>query len=115
MVCLANYYEGRYYRQIAPRKGDASPFLNGLGDKRSEPRNALQPRAHTPHDFIPGFCSARPDTTVSPNIRKVRQPLGSEIRIDNGAAIQTSGDLRLVGTPAYRVFALPVRYACDGR
>jgi hypothetical protein len=34
--------------------------------------------------------------------------LGSEIRIDNGAAIQTSGDLRLVVTPAYRVFALPV-------
>jgi hypothetical protein len=31
-VCLANCYEGRYYRQIAPRKGDASPFLNGLGD-----------------------------------------------------------------------------------
>ena len=24
----------------------------------SEPRNALQPRAQTPHDFIPGFCSA---------------------------------------------------------
>jgi putative endopeptidase len=30
-VSLANCYEGRYYRQIAPRKGDASPFLNGLG------------------------------------------------------------------------------------
>jgi len=53
-LCLANYYEGRYYRQIASQKGDASPFLNGLGDKRSEPRNAT----HTPHDFIPGFCSA---------------------------------------------------------
>jgi hypothetical protein len=39
--------------------GDASPFLNGpVTVKRSEPRNALQPRAQTPHDFIPGFCSA---------------------------------------------------------
>jgi hypothetical protein len=45
---------------------------------------------------------------------KVRQPLGSEIRIDNAAAIQTSGDLQLVLTSAYRVFALPVTYACDG-
>jgi hypothetical protein len=34
-VCLANCYEGRYYRQIAPRKGDASPFLNGLGDSET--------------------------------------------------------------------------------
>jgi hypothetical protein len=38
--------------------------------------------------------------------------LGSEIRIDNGAAIQTSGHLRLVVTQAYPAFALPVRYAC---
>jgi hypothetical protein len=34
-LCLANCYEGRYYRQIAPRKGDASPFLNGLGDSET--------------------------------------------------------------------------------
>jgi Family of unknown function (DUF6508) len=34
-VCLANCYEGRYYRQIAPRKGDACPFLNGLGDSET--------------------------------------------------------------------------------
>jgi hypothetical protein len=34
-VCLANCYEARYYRQIAPRKGDASLFLNGLGDNET--------------------------------------------------------------------------------
>ena len=34
-VCLANCYEGRYYRQIAPRRGDASPFLNGPGDSET--------------------------------------------------------------------------------
>jgi hypothetical protein len=34
-VCVANCYEGRYYKQIAPRKGDASPFLNGLGDSET--------------------------------------------------------------------------------
>jgi arylsulfatase len=34
-LCLANCYEGRYYRQIAPRKADASPFLNGLGDSET--------------------------------------------------------------------------------
>jgi hypothetical protein len=34
-VSLANCYEGRYYRQIAPRKGDVSPFLNGLGDSET--------------------------------------------------------------------------------
>ena len=34
-LSLANCYEGRYYRQIAPRKGDASPFLNGLGDSET--------------------------------------------------------------------------------
>jgi hypothetical protein len=34
------------------------PFWTDLVTvKRSEPRNALQPRAQTPHDFIPGFCS----------------------------------------------------------
>jgi hypothetical protein len=32
---LANCYEGRYYRQIAPRKADASPFFNGLGDSET--------------------------------------------------------------------------------
>jgi hypothetical protein len=35
ILSLANCYEGRYYRQIAPRKGDASPFLNGLGDSET--------------------------------------------------------------------------------
>jgi len=34
-LCLANCYEGRYYRQIAPRKAGASPFLNGLGDSET--------------------------------------------------------------------------------
>jgi hypothetical protein len=34
-LCLANCYEGRYYRQIAPRKAVASPFLNGLGDSET--------------------------------------------------------------------------------
>jgi hypothetical protein len=42
-LSLANCYEGRYYRQIAPRKGDASPFLNGLGD--SETIGAAKPTA----------------------------------------------------------------------
>jgi len=28
--------------------------------------------------------------------------------------MQTSGDLKLIVTPAYRVFYLPVNYACDG-
>jgi hypothetical protein len=32
---LANCYEGRYYRQIAPREGDAFPFLNGPGDSET--------------------------------------------------------------------------------
>ena len=32
---LANCYEGRYYRQIAPRKGEASPFLSGPGDSET--------------------------------------------------------------------------------
>jgi hypothetical protein len=34
-VSLANCYEGQYYRQIAQRKGDASPFLHGLGDSET--------------------------------------------------------------------------------
>ncbi len=37
----------------------------------------------------------------------------SDIRLDSVAAIETSGDLRLVVTRAYRAFVLPVRYACD--
>jgi hypothetical protein len=45
---------------------------------------------------------------------RVRQPLGSDTRIGSEVAIETNGDLRLVVTPAYRAFALPVRYACDG-
>jgi len=44
-------------------KGRCSPFFPFLTDlvtvQRSELRSALQPRAQTPHDFIPGFC--RPD------------------------------------------------------
>jgi hypothetical protein len=54
---LANCYEGRYYRQIAPRKGDASPFLNGLGG--SETIGFAKPaaiRTQTRDDFIRGFC-----------------------------------------------------------
>jgi hypothetical protein len=38
----------------------------------------------------------------------------SDRRPDSEAAIETSGDLRLVVTPAYPAFALPVRYAYDG-
>ena len=34
-MLVANCYEGRYYRQIAPRKGDASPFSNGPGDSET--------------------------------------------------------------------------------
>jgi hypothetical protein len=33
-------------------------------------------------------------------LERVRQPLGSDTRIGSGAAIETSGDLRLVVTPA---------------
>ena len=39
----------------------------------------------------------------------------SDIRIDSGVAIETSGDLRLVVIRAYLAFALPVSYACDGQ
>src|SRR2546429_6086223 len=48
-----------------------------------------------------------PRSTLFPytTLFRSRQPLGSEIRIDNGAASQTSGDLRLVVTPASRPIA----------
>ena len=42
------------------------------------------------------------------------QPLVSDIGHDSEVAIETNGDLRLVVTPAYPAFALPVRHACDG-
>jgi hypothetical protein len=48
-VSLANCYEGRYYRQVAPRKGDASPFLNGSGDSETigaAKRTAAKERTH---------------------------------------------------------------------
>ena len=38
----------------------------------------------------------------------------SDIGLDSEVAIETSGDLRLVVARAYRAFALPVNYACDG-
>jgi hypothetical protein len=44
----------------------------------------------------------------------ITQPLVSDIGYDSEVATEKSGDLRLVVTPAYRAFALPVRYACDG-
>ena len=48
-LCLANCYEGRYYRQIAPRKADASPFLNGLGDSETNgsAKRSVTKSAHT--------------------------------------------------------------------
>jgi hypothetical protein len=52
-------------------------------------------------------------TTIVEAYTKRRLPHDLVIRHPQ-AAIQTSGDLRLVVTLAYRVFALPVRYACDG-
>jgi len=33
-------------------------------------------------------------------LERVRRPLGADTRIGSGAAIETSGDLRLVVTPA---------------
>ena len=38
-----------------------------------------------------------------------------DIGLDSGVAIETSGDLRLVVIQTGREFALPARYACDGR
>jgi sigma-B regulation protein RsbU (phosphoserine phosphatase) len=45
---------------------------------------------------------------------KITPPLGSDIGYESDVAIETSGDLRLVGTRAFPAFALSVRYACDG-
>jgi hypothetical protein len=51
---------------------------------------------------------------ASASLGQIRQPPASDRGPDSGVAIETSGGWRLVVTPAYPAFALPVRYACDG-
>ena len=60
------------------------------------------------------FCRGRPDNAASASLLEFKQLLVSDIVRDSVAAIETSGDWRLVVTRAYRAFALPVRYACNG-
>ena len=57
---------------------------------------------------------AEVDNAASASLLEFRQLLVSDIVRDSVAAIETSGDWRLVVTRAYRAFALPVSYACDG-
>ena len=82
--------------------------------KRSELRNALQLRTQTPDDFIRVSAEVDRMPQANANLWEIRQPPVSDKGPDNEVAIETSRDWRLVVTPAYRAFALPVRYAYDG-
>jgi hypothetical protein len=84
-----------------------------FGVKRSDPRSAQQPRTPAPDDLM-GSLPKVDDTGAIESLRKITQPLVSDIRIDSAVAIETSGDLRLVVTQADSAFALRLRYGCDG-
>jgi len=87
--------------------------IDTVGVKRSDPRTAQQPRTQAPDDLI----GSLPEVDRIPefeSLRKITQPLVSDIRIDSEVAIERSGDLRLVVRQADSAFALPSRCGCDG-
>ena len=87
--------------------------IDTVGVKRSDPRSAQQPRTPAPDDLM-GSLPKVDNTGAIESLRKITQPLVSDIRIDSAVAIETSGDLRLVVTQADSAFALRLRYGCDG-
>jgi hypothetical protein len=82
-------------------------------EKRSDPRSAQRLRKQTPNGSVGSFPKVDRIRSERESL-EVTQPLVSDIGYDSEVAIETSGDLRLVVTPAYPAFALPVSYACDG-
>jgi hypothetical protein len=65
------------------------------------------------------FLSVLPRSTAHRGPREsltnqIKQPRVSDRGLDSVVAIETSGDLGFVVTPAYPAFALPVKYACAG-
>jgi hypothetical protein len=77
--------------------------------KRSEARNAC---GETPNDFLEVLPSST-DVAAIKSLWEITQPVASDIACDSEAAIQTSGDWRLVVTRAL-AFVHSTRYACDG-
>ena len=65
-------------------------LIDTVGVKRSDPRSAQQPRTPAPDDLM-GSLPKVDNTGAIESLRKITQPLVSDIRIDSAVAIETSG------------------------
>src|SRR5215469_18404702 len=101
------------YSQAPPNRSTCLWRIDTVGVKRSDPRSAQQPRTQVSDDLI-GSLPKVDRIPEFESLRKITQPLVSDIRIDSEVAIERSGDLRLVVRQADSAFALPSRCGCDG-